>query len=94
MVANLGKPVWASFNKVVKLMALLSMTERHRMEFPDHVVEFMTTVTNTWGERNTNHYMICRSTTNNVKLINRIVLILLLLFGGCNTFCMHMGFTS
>ena len=57
---NQRRHVWASFDKLVKLMTLSTTVEEHRRCFQNQLIQFTTAVTNTWGETNITHYMVIK----------------------------------
>lgn len=55
---NNRKLVWASFDKMVKVMCLASTTNEQREKFHNLLKEFTDAVVTAWGETNITHYMV------------------------------------
>ena len=55
---NSRKQVWASFEKMVKIMCLASTTIEQCQQFQNSLKEFTNAVVTAWGETNITHYMV------------------------------------
>ena len=58
IVVNHRRQVWASFNKVLRLMNRSHTTVQERSLFQENLLEFTKSVVTSWGETNITHYMV------------------------------------